>query len=69
MSKLFDYRTCPTTGLKVDRAAEKLIRQMPSPPSCFLRSVARPDGRTDALASGAFPPGRLVLPGTYGPRL
>jgi cytochrome c oxidase subunit 1 len=26
MSKLFDYRTCPTTGLKVDRAAEKLIK-------------------------------------------
>ena len=26
MSKIFDYRTCPTTGLKVDRAAEKLIK-------------------------------------------
>ena len=26
MSTLFDYRTCPTTGLKVDRAAEKLIK-------------------------------------------
>jgi cytochrome c oxidase subunit 1 len=26
MGKLFDYRTCPTTGLRVDRAAEKLIK-------------------------------------------
>ncbi|MDH3611863.1 MAG: cbb3-type cytochrome c oxidase subunit I [Gammaproteobacteria bacterium] len=26
MSSLIDYRTCPTTGLKVDRAAEKLIK-------------------------------------------
>ncbi|MDH3265410.1 MAG: cbb3-type cytochrome c oxidase subunit I, partial [Gammaproteobacteria bacterium] len=26
MAKLFDYRTCPTTGLRVDRAAEKLIK-------------------------------------------
>jgi len=26
MSSLVDYRTCPTTGLKVDRAAEKLIK-------------------------------------------
>ena len=26
MSSVFDYRTCPTTGLRVDRAAEKLIR-------------------------------------------
>jgi cytochrome c oxidase subunit 1 len=26
MGKLFDYRTCPTTGLRVDRVAEKLIK-------------------------------------------
>ena len=26
MGKLFDYRTCPTTGLRVDRAAENLIK-------------------------------------------
>jgi len=26
MSSLIDYRTCPTTGLRVDRAAEKLIK-------------------------------------------
>ncbi|MDH3352519.1 MAG: cbb3-type cytochrome c oxidase subunit I [Gammaproteobacteria bacterium] len=26
MSSLIDFRTCPTTGLKVDRAAEKLIK-------------------------------------------
>jgi len=26
MSSLVDYRTCPTTGLKVDRSAEKLIK-------------------------------------------
>jgi len=26
MSKLFDYRTCPTTGLRVDRSAENLIK-------------------------------------------
>ena len=26
MSRLFDYRTCPTTGLRVDRTAEKLIK-------------------------------------------
>jgi len=26
MSSLIDYRTCPTTGLKVDRAAERLIK-------------------------------------------
>jgi cytochrome c oxidase subunit 1 len=26
MGKLFDYRTCPTTGLRVDRAAERLIK-------------------------------------------
>ena len=26
MAALFDYRTCPTTGLRVDRAAEKLIK-------------------------------------------
>ena len=26
MGKLFDYSTCPTTGLRVDRAAEKLIK-------------------------------------------
>lgn len=26
MSTLFDYRTCPTTGLRVDRNAEKLIK-------------------------------------------
>ncbi len=26
MAALFDYRTCPTTGLRVDRSAEKLIK-------------------------------------------
>jgi len=26
MSSLIDYRTCPTTGLKVDRSAERLIK-------------------------------------------
>jgi cytochrome c oxidase subunit 1 len=26
MSSLIDYRTCPTTGLRVDRAAERLIK-------------------------------------------
>ncbi len=26
MSKLIDFRTCPTTGLRVDRTAEKLIK-------------------------------------------
>jgi len=26
MSSLIDYRTCPTTGLRVDRSAEKLIK-------------------------------------------
>ena len=26
MAKAAEFRTCPTTGLKVDRAAEKLIK-------------------------------------------
>ena len=26
MSSLIDYRTCPTTGLRVDRTAERLIK-------------------------------------------
>jgi hypothetical protein len=44
MSNLIDYRTCPTTGLGVDRSAEKLIKANAVAAIIFL-AIGLPAGR------------------------
>ena len=64
MSAASIFRTCPTTGLKVDRSAENLIKANAVVAVVFLldRRPVRAVGRADALAGRAPAPGRLVLP-------